>query len=789
MRMLARSRSVTVIAIVTLALGIGVNSAIFSVVHAVLLRPLPMKNPDRLVTIVLTSAKLNATGAQPGFSAYAGWREHGRLWESMAAATSGTATLEAGTYTQTARHWRVTATFLSTLGVNPAVGRDFAAEEDQPGGPRAAILSADLWRNSFSADPRVLGTTVKLDREIYTIIGVLPRGFHVDGRPADIYTPFARSLNSREWLGVSVYARLRHGVTVEQAQAELDAMRKPDANPATWRPQVWTLRDFEVREVRLSLFVLLGAVGLVLMIACANIASLLLAKAHAREQEVAIRAALGAGRTRLLRQMLTESTLLALLGGAAGIGVSALCVRAVPLLMHERLPGLLEQTRVDGAVLVFTLVLAVATGLLFGVVPALLAADRNPYDTIKAGRRSGRGEVGGRAFRALVVVETALALVLAIGATLLIRTFFYLRDVAPGFKVEGLLIATVNSERNRFASPQECLTYYQELIRNVRAIPGVAEATFAQSLPLTGDNYVMNWQVEGHAFTPARPQDSPVQWQRTVDTNYFRTMQIPLRLGRLFDERDTMSAPKVVIVNEAFVRRFWPGQNPLGKHIGGGPVPVFEVVGVVGDVRHQDSTKDAPNEVFFHYQQGPSARVSLAIRADPSVYRRPLLLESGVRRAIAVIDGKQAVTRVAEIQQVISDRIAPKRLSAQLIAVFAGLATLLALVGIYGVLSFSVARRTHEFGVRMALGAEPGSLLRMVVREAAVLAGTGIAIGIAVSLGLNRLIKSLIFGVSTMDATAYAATAAATLGLAILAAFLPAWRAARVDPLLALREE
>ena len=787
-RMLVRSRSVTLIAIFTLALGIGVNSAIFSLVNAVLLRPLPVSDPDRVTTIVLNSARLNATGAQPGYSAYGTWRK-AASFESVCAAAPGSAVIEIESQQRPAKFWRVTDTFFPTLGVNPTLGRTFTAQEDQPGGPKVAVLSQSLWRNSFNADPRVLGTTVRIEKDAYTIIGVLPHGFHVDGRPADIYTPIQMSTNSREWLSVNMYARLKPGVTVEQATSELQASRAGDDSPGRFKAQVWKLRDFQVRDVRTSLWVLLAAVGLVLLIACANIASLLLARAQARRQEVAVRAALGAGQSRLLRQLLTESTLLALVGGVAGVGVAAVCIRLLPGLLHERLPGLLEQTRLDGAVLLFTLALSIFTGLLFGVVPALAMSRRDPFEAIKAGRRGGEARQHQRSLRALVIAETALALILAVGASLLIRTFFYLRDVAPGFKVDGLLIAQVNSDRTRFASGQQFLSHYSGVIETTRRMPGVKSASFAQTLPLTGDNAVMQWPIEGHQF--ANPREMPILWQRTVDTEYFKTMQIPLRRGRLFDERDNMTAPKVALVNESFVRRFWPNENPIGKHIGGykDQVPLFEVVGVVGDVRNQDSTKDAANEIYLHYQQMPTARVSLVIRTDPNVYRRPTSAEPALRSAIASVDSKQAVTKVAEIQQVISDRIAPKRLSAQLIAIFAGLATMLALVGTYGVLSFSVAQRTHEIGVRVALGANAPALVRMVALQAVALAGAGVLIGAAASFGLTRLIASLLYGVRSTDPATYVAAAAGALVMSVLASAVPAWRAARVDPLVALREE
>jgi putative ABC transport system permease protein len=787
-RMLLRSPGVTAVAVLALALGIGVNTAIFSVVYAVLLRPLPVRDVDGLVTVAMVSRKLNVSDAQPEFTAYARLKESGRWFKSIAAASPGTAALTIGETEEAVKFWRVTQSFLPALGVAPAVGRNFLPEEDQPGAARVAMLSHGFWQGRLNGDPRALGSTLTVDGQPYSVVGVLPPGFHVDGRPADIYAPVSRSLNSQEALPVNIYARLRPGVTAKQAQAEIDAHTKRQIpSPLGWEPRLWSLRDFEVREVRLSLWLLLGAVGLVLLLACANTATLLLARASTRRKEIALRTALGAGRTRLVRQVLTESTILALLGGACGVLVAMVCVEFVPLLAHERLPGLLEQTRVDGVVLAFTLGLSVLTGLVFGTAPALTAPRMDVYDTLKEGGRSGAGDGRRSGWNILIVTETALALVLAISASLLIRTFFYLRDVAPGFRVDSLLTARITPPPKKFTSREQALAYWEEMIARVREIPGVKAATFAQSLPLTGDHNVANWPVEG--YHAARPEDAPTQWTRVVEQEYFRTMQIPLLRGRLFTERDDMSAPKVVIVNETFARRYWPDQDPIGKHIGGGEVPVFEVVGVVGDVRLEESTKAAPTEVLFHSLQGPTGRIALAVRADSSVYRSPLLLEPAVRRAVMSVDSTQPVTQFAEMRQLISDRIAPKRLSAQLIGAFATLALVLAAVGIYGVLSFSVAQRTHEIGVRVALGARRGQVLGMVVGEAALLAVVGIGLGIAAALGLTQVMKNLLFGVSETDPWIFAGSAAALLAIAVVASFVPAHRAARVDPLVALRQE
>lgn len=787
-RMLRRNRGVAAIAILTLGLGIGLNSAIFSVVYAVLLRPLPVKNTDRLVALAMSSAKLNVIGAQPGFSAYAGWKQHGKPFESIAAAAPGTAELTGTERNQPVKLWRVTASFLPTLGVQPALGRSFLPEEDRFGSRPVAILAHRLWRTRFNADRRVLGETVNLDGKPFTIIGVLPAGFHVDGRPADVYTPIARSENSQEWLAVDIYARLKPGISVEQAQAELDAYTSHlPPNPVGWKTEIWPLREFQIRDVRMSLWVLLGAVGLVLLIACANTATLLLARARARQGEIAIRAALGAGGRRLARQLLTESSILALVGGAFGVLVAMLCVRLLPLFLHERLPGLLTQTRVDGAVLGFTLAISLLTGLIFGTAPAISARRTDVFSALKAAGQTRVLNTRRRGWNALVIVETALALILAIGAVLLVRTFFYLRDVAPGFRADTLLTARIVPPRGKFTAADQCISYWKDMIARIRSMPGVKGATFAQMLPMTGENQVMDWPVEGHQIT--RPQDAEMMWVRNVETGYFNTMQIPLKAGRLFNERDVRGAPHVVIVNETFARHFWPGENALGKHIGGGGEPLHEIVGIVGDVRVENSIKPAPLEVYFHYAQIPPGRIALAIRVDPSVYSSPLLLAPSVEKTVAAVDSTQKVTDFAEMQQLISDRIAPKRLSAQLIALFAGLALMLAAVGIYGLLSFAVAQRTHEIGVRMTLGAQRGAVIRMIVAQAALLTSIGIVIGLCASAALARAMRSLVYGISAADPWTYAGASGMLLALAVLAAAIPAWNASRVDPLTALRHE
>lgn len=783
--MLARAPGMTAVAV--LALGIGVNTALFSVVNAVLLRPLPVKEPERLVSIVSVNPRLGIAGTTTAYARYAEWRKQARSFESMAAAWAGAADVTIGEETERAIFWRVSESFLPLLRVLPFLGRGFLPEEDQPGGGRVALLSYAYWHRRFAAARNALGQQILIEGNPHAVVGVLPEGFHVDGRPAEVYAPIALSTApTPRPLLVSVYARLKPDTTILRAQAEMDAISRRQDRGFGWGARVWDVRDAQVQDVRLSLLALLGAVGLVLLLACTNVASLLVARANARQEEIAVRAALGASRGRLARQFLTESALLALAGGACGVALAGWSVRLVPLIHHERLPGLLLQTRVDGAVLAFTLGLSLLTGMVFGAAPAWSDSRANLHETLKEGVRVGMGLGRGRFWNALVIIETALAVVLIIGAVLLIRAFFFLRDEAPGFRVDGLLVASLNPPRSKYAKAEQFTALYQHVMERVRAIPGVQFATLASALPLSGDYWAMSLPIEGHHF--ARPQDYPILWYRAVDRDYFRTLQIPLLSGRFFDERDRAGAPRVAIINEAMARRFWPGERAVGKHLGG-KGEMTEIVGVVGNMRHMDVTKEPPVEVFFHWPQAPPPRAMLAVRADPSRHRGPTRLVPAVTGAVAAVDEDVMVVRASDMQRVVSDRIAPKRLTAGLIAAFAALALVLAGVGTYGVLSFSVAQRTHEMGVRIALGAPRGAVLGLVTGQAALLALAGVLIGLGAALGATRVIASLLFGVSAADARVFAGVSLFLLAVAVLAALVPACRAARVDPVTALRRQ
>ena len=781
-RMLFRTPSTSALAVLALALGIGANSAIFSVVYAVLLRPLPVHDAGSLVAIGSYNPKFNIPPINPGYTVLNSWKREARSFESVAASWAGTAELGVGIEQEKVPYWRVSANFFPALGVQPIVGRGFTDDEDRPGAARVVVIGHDLWKRRFFGQTGAVGASLKVGDNVCTIVGVAPPGFHVDGKPADVYAPIGVDfLNPRSYLPVTAYARLKPGVTVAQANSEMEAVSaRLDTRGGGWRARVVTLRDSMVRDVRLSLLVLLGAVAMVLLIACANIASLLLARSAARQREAAIRAALGAPRSRLLRQFLTESVLLSLVGGAAGLLLARWCVHLVPLIQNVRLPNLLLATRVDSTVLLFTAAISVLTGVAFGAAPAFAGASTAVYEELKEGGRAGETRGRKRLWSTLVVIETALAVMLMIGATLLMRTFLYLRDTAPGFRVDGLLTATI-------AAPAQKLAFYNQVLEQVRAIPGVESATLASSLPLDGDYRAMSLPAEGQQY--ARPQDWPILWHRTVDPQYFHTLQIPLRRGRLFDERDREGAPRVAVVNESMARRLFSGQDPLGKHLGNTKTDYFEIVGVVADVRHQDATKDGLVEVFFPLAQAPPPSMALAVRADGRIARDAMLLAPSVERAAKTVNPAVSLAHVQEMQQMASDRLAPKRLTGTIVVVFAGLALVLAAIGIYGVLSFTVAQRTHEIGVRMAVGADRSSVVRMVAGKAAALAGTGILIGAVASLAAGRVISSLLYGVSSTEPAVFAGVSATLLAVALVAAYLPARRAACVDPVTALRHE
>ena len=618
LRLLARNRSVTALSTIALALGIGGSTLIFSVVYAVLLKPLPVADPDRLVWIWANIPSRNLPFVFTAYSTYAEWKAGSTSFESMSAYAPASATLLVGNEPERLDVLRVNAAFFTMLGIYPVEGRNFLAEEDQPGAPRVAILSYGLWERRFGRDASVIGRSINLNGESVAVTGVLPRGFAFGAvesafpnRTADIYVPIAHSTahgtRGAPSPSVGVYARLRPGVPIERAQAEIDAVsRRLEAAYADMKgtgAQVWRVRDFTVRDVRLSLLVLFGAVGLVLLIACANVANLLLVRASVRQREIALRTALGAGRWRILRQLLTESVILGVCGGVAGIALAAAGTRLVSRYGPERIP-FLREVSLDGRVFAFAILASLVTGILFGLAPALAAFRARLSETLKVGSIAAGESRGRNRFRgALVVIEVAIAMLLTVGATLTMRTLIRLQATNPGFDAEGVLTASITLPSTKYPNPEQRFVFYQRLLDRVKVMPGVQAASMVSLIPLGGSNTGRNFIIEGQ---PApRPEDAPIFWRRVIDPDYFRVMKIRLVRGREFTSQDAAS-PRIAIINEAMARRFWPNTDPLGKRFGTGQ-SWLTVVGVVGDVKFTSLTKDAELEFYELYRQASIA--------------------------------------------------------------------------------------------------------------------------------------------------------------------------------------
>jgi putative ABC transport system permease protein len=787
-RTMAKSPGVTAIAVLTLALGIGANTAMFSVVNAVLLRPLPYRDPGRLVTIRAQIPSMNITGAFVEYNTYGEWwRARSRSFESMAAFEPGSAILTAGGEPERLTVYRVNAGFLSMIGVRPALGRGFTSEEDQPGAARVAILSHGLWTRRFGGGRALVGRQIQLDHNNYTVVGVLPPAFDFYGADIDAYTPMAASTARVPGMpSVGVHARLRPGVPLSSAQAEIDGLCRGWVAqyhyPKDWGARIWTVRGFLVRDVWSSLVALGVAVALVLLIACANVANLLLSRAGARRREMAIRGTLGAGGARIVRQLLTESAMLGLLGGGLGLLAAWGGVRALAAASAGYLP-LQKTVSIDSAVLCFTLGAALLTVLLFGLAPALAAARTVLAENLNEGGRSGgEGSRGRRFSSALVIGEVALALLLAIGATLMARSLVRLQAVNPGFNPDGVLTASLTLPAEGYDTGPKQVAFFRSLVARLESIPGVTAAGMVSHLPFSMSKTGSDVVAEG--APPRAPGEKLIAFTRVVDPKYFPAMQVRLLKGRFFDERDPAGGP-VAMVNEALAKRCWPNQDPVGKRFAFGSGTLYMVVGVTGDMR-ETSLADQPDlEVFLPYAQIPGRSMSLVVRAGTG----PMRVAPTVRAAIRELDKSLPLGKVGDLARDVSHSTQGRRFTVALLWAFAALALVLAAVGIYGVISYSVTRRTHEIGVRMALGAERGRIAGMVVGRAALLGGAGVAFGCAGGLALTRLLRSLLYGVSPTDPATFAGASLFLLVVATLAAYIPARRAARVDPGVALRHE
>jgi len=788
LRTMAKNRALTAIVVLTLALGIGANTAMFSVLNAVLLRPLPYPNSDRLVTIPAQIPSMNIFGAFIEYNTFVEfWRAHSQSFQSMTAYTPEWMILASGNEPERLFSYRVNAGFLSMIGTPPELGREFLPEEDLPGAARVAMVSHRLWERRFGRDPGLVGRTIVLDRNNYTVVGVLPANFDFYDSNADVYVPIAASAaRVRGMPSVGVNARLKPGVTVAAAQAEIDGLCQRWVNsthyPKDWGAHVWQLHDYNVREVRASVVLLMVAVGLVLLVACANVANLLLARAAGRRREIAIRATLGAGPGRIIRQLLTESALLALMAGALGLFAAWGGVRVLAASSGGYVP-FQDKVGIDVPVLLFTLGAALLTTFLFGLAPAFAAVRIGLAENLKEGGRSGG--VGARRSRSgaiLVVAEVALALLLAIGSTLTARSLARLQAVNPGFNPEGVLTAYVTLPEDNYAKPEQRVNFFRDLLERLHTMPGVKAAGMVSHLPFSHSKSAGNVVIEG---APPRKDGEPlIVFSRSVDPNYFQTMQVRLLKGRYFDAHDP-AGPAVAIINETMARKCWPNQDPGGKRFGDGRDHWLTVVGVIADMR-QTSLADEPDmESYMPHNQSADETMALVVRsASDAASLGPTL-----RAAVSGLDKELPVSDIGTLSNSISHSTRSQRFTTLLMGAFALLALLLAAVGIYGVISYSVMCRTHEIGVRMALGAERARIARMVVGWAVLLAAVGIIIGVGGSLAFMRFLRSMLYEVSPTDPVVFAAAALFMLAVAALAGYVPARRAARVDPMDALRQE
>jgi putative ABC transport system permease protein len=799
-RVLLKSPGFTAVAVVTLALGIGANTAIFSVVNSVLLRPLPYPNAGRIAAI----QELNEKGTRVQVTAanFLDWRRQNTVFERLAAILSRPANLAVGEEAERVNLAMTSADFFEVFGVRPQLGRLFLPEDERAGHAPVAVLSHGLWLKHFGGDPSTVGRSVTLDGQTYTIIGVAPAGFEYPDKTAVWVPPFQlvptlgpqMDVESTRGFGfLSAVGLLKPGVSVRQADDEMAVItarlrqQYPEANNNRF-DRVESLRANIVGESGTALLLLLGAVGLVLLIACANVANLMLARAASRVKEVAVRLALGATRLRLVRQLLVESVLLALVGGGAGLLLGWWGVGMLRGLLPSDFPRA-QAIGVDLRVLGFTFLVSLLTGVLFGLAPALRATKTDLNESLKEGGRGGAGDGRSSRVRSLLVVsEVALSLVLLVGAGLLFRSFLRLQEVELGFRPEHILTFSIAPSGPNFTRDPQYSAFYSQVAGRVGALPGVTAVGVINTLPLS-KGPTSGFQVEGQTQLPK--DRWPRVNYRSVSPDYFRAVGVPVLKGRAFDAHDDPSAPPVVIVNQSLARRDFPGEDPVGKRINLGGVtsngqPLWwEIVGVVGDVRSLELRSEAEPELYTSYLQDPFAGMSYVVRASVG----PEGLIPSVREVVREVDRAQPVTDFREMEQIVNEAAAQPRFNSLLLAAFAGLSLLLAAAGIYGVMSYGVTQRTREIGLRMALGAQGRDVLRLVVGRGMGLTLLGVGLGLAASFGLTRVLRSLLFGVSETDPLTFAGVSLVLALVAFLACLVPARRAAKVDPMVALRYE
>ncbi|HEY9402034.1 MAG TPA: ABC transporter permease [Pyrinomonadaceae bacterium] len=799
-RMLWKSPGFTLVTVLALALGIGANTAIFSVVNTVLLRPLPYPNGERIVYIGEWSQQVpEMSVSYPNFQ---DWRAQQTTMEQIAAFRSANYVLTGVGEPERLDGRQVSSGFFNVLGVTPTLGRNFSPDEDRPGANPVALISHGFWQRRLGGDPSIINKPLQLNNESFTVIGVLPQTFEWQS-PVDVFVPVGLRSDQPNMTGrgnhpgMYVLGLLKPNVTVEQARTEIKAIAErlaqqyPDTNGGQ-SAVLDSLQARAVEDIRPALLILLAAVGFVLLIACANVANLLLARAASRSKEIAIRTALGAGRGRIIRQLLTESLLLSVLGGALGLLFAMWGIDALLAALPEDLPRLLVAgIGLDMPVLLFTLGVSILTGLLFGLAPALQASKSNLNETLKDGGRTSAGAGRQRVRNLLVVSEVALSLLLLVSAGLLIKSFSRLQETDLGFDPTNVLTLRVPLPEARYKESGQVANFWDELLRRVRALPGVESAGLTRGLPMNGgiESGVM---VEGQETT--NPKDAVLAVNLFAEPGYFKTMNIQLVNGRFLSEQDTNDAPLAVMVDEMFVARFFPNADPIGKRlrIGGDRAPLRNIVGVFKHMKHYGPDEEGRVEIYTPYKQVPAENFAAANRSLWLAVKTkgdPTSLAPAVRNEVLQIDKDQPISNVGTMEQIVAATVAPQKFATWLLAVFAGSAMLLAAIGIYGVMAYSVTQRTHEIGIRMALGAGRRDVLRMVVSQGMKLALFGVALGLVGAFALTRLMSSLLYGVSATDPLTYGVVSLLLASVALLACLIPARKATRVDPMIALRYE
>jgi putative ABC transport system permease protein len=811
LRQLLKHPAFSIIAIVTLALGIGANTAIFSVVNAVLLKPLPFPEPDQLIAVGMTDTRqkgdtnLNSLSYPDFFD----FRDQNRTLASAAVYKDRSFALTSDEGATSLRGVKVSAEFFDVLGIKPKIGRAFIRDDEMSGGGAGGfkvIISDSFWRRHFGGDANIIGRTVTLDRRPHNVIGVMPAGFQfpISNDQLDFYVTIAEDAGTADETtpqtkqrgnhSLQAVARLKQGATIEQAQADLGALaaaltkQYPESNTHTG-VATKPLREEMVGDVRTALYILFGAVVCVLLIANANVANLLLARASARGKEIALRAAMGASRMRIIRQLLTESVLLSGVGGLFGLLLAQWGTEALVKTVPQNIPRI-STIQLDASVLIFTLLVSLITGIIFGLVPAWQASHVDLNSSLKSGTRTGGGGEGkGRVRNTLIMAEVALALILLISAGLLIQSFARLGRVQPGFRTERLLTARIGLPDAAYPKNENIIAFFDQFMPRIRAIPGVDSASAILPLPLSGSNMTTSFDSEDHPLPEGQRPAAPV---RIIVGDYFKTMGIPIREGRIFDERDRWESTPVVIVNERFAAKFFPGQSVVGKRIMPGfsadesPEKMREIVGVVGNVKHLSLKNEDSPEMYLAQPQMPMNVMSIVVRTTVS---NPNAITNSVRKELAAMDATIPLTSVRVFDEYISRSLARPRFNTLLLSIFAATALILTAIGIYGVMAYSVAQRTSEIGIRIALGAGKSSIFRLIVGQAMALVGISLVLGVAGAFAATRLLNSLLFGVGASDPGTFAGIVILVSTVAFIAAWLPARRATRVNPIVALRAE